>query len=196
MAKSSYTGPIWVPGTPVPKGSLHCVTPHVGGRRSVLKSDERLETWENALAQTIAYRSGVLRRDPLQGPVELLVDFEVKRPARPKYPDAPIGHGKGDLDKLVRAVGDALTGARVFTDDALITRIVAEKVYSPTGSEGARVELRPYTPPPTSPRGPMPIRIQYGRHSSLVGSIGDIGGLPNLLRQVADQIERQGHASQ
>lgn len=190
----TYPGPLWIPGHPITKGSDKCVTPHIDGARSRLVPDNpKLPDWESKIADMVGYGMSALRRTPFIGPVELVCDFEMIKPRRTKYADAPVGRGHGDLDKLLRAVGDALTQSGVYRDDSLVTRIVAEKVYSPTNREGVTVELRPYDPPPATPCGRMPVRIQAGRGNYRVGSIDHVRGLPNLLRQVADQMERTAH---
>lgn len=45
-----------------------------------------------------------------------------------------------DLDKLIRAVGDSLTKARVFSDDARIVSLLSEKVHGLRS--GALIQLR------------------------------------------------------
>lgn len=51
-----------------------------------------------------------------------------------------------DLDKLVRAVGDALTGI-TYTDDRQITHITASKRRANPGEDtGARVKIAPAAP--------------------------------------------------
>lgn len=195
MSALTYTGPLWIPGKPEPKGSHRCVTPHVGGQRSVLKNDNAaLAPWEAKVAQVVGYTAGKYRGGPLDAPVELVTDFYIGRPAKPMFDEAPAAKGTGDLDKLVRAVGDAVSASRVWVDDARVVRIVAEKLWAHPGRPaGARIELRPYVPPPATPCGAMAVRLQCGRLNTLIGSIGDIRGLPNLLRRVADRIEAQGH---
>lgn len=192
----SYTGPLWIPGHPVTKGSMRCITPHTGGRRGILVPEKTLanpDDWHNRVPQVLALKARRLLTSPLDGPIELIADFHIAKPKTTKFGDAPTGHGTGDLDKLLRALGDAVTTSGIITDDSRITRIIAEKIYA-TAGEGAMVELRPYTPPPVNPHGPMPVRIQAGRLNTLVGSISDVRGLPNLLRKVADQIEATSHA--
>lgn len=49
------------------------------------------------------------------------------KPAAPDYPVRPAGHDP-DLDKLLRAVGDALTGV-VLADDGLVQRYVEPAKY-------------------------------------------------------------------
>jgi Holliday junction resolvase RusA-like endonuclease len=193
----TYTGPLWVPGHPVPKGSMKCITPHVGGRHAVLVPDKRTDPdgWATKVPAVLALRAPKLVRDPVTGPVELVVDFHLKKAPTTKFRDAPIGHGMGDLDKLTRMIGDAVTTtddhAGLVDDDSRICKIVAEKIYSPTGKEGASIELRPYVPPTEMSVGTMPVRVQVGRTNALVGSITSARDLPRLLRAVADEMERR-----
>lgn len=65
---------------------------------------------------------------------------------------APTHHGtKPDLDKLLRAVGDALTAAGVYADDSRVSHVFATKTYVsaltvPPGvmaTPGARIVLAP-----------------------------------------------------
>jgi Holliday junction resolvase RusA-like endonuclease len=47
---------------------------------------------------------------------------------------APTHHTqKPDVDKLARAVADSLTRERFLTDDAVVTRMVAEKRWAEYG---------------------------------------------------------------
>jgi Holliday junction resolvase RusA-like endonuclease len=197
----SYTGPLWVPGHPVTKGSMQCITPHVGGRRGVLvpdKSKADPDGWTGKLPDVLAWKAQKVAQDPLDAPVELHCTFAFRRPKSTAFGESPVGHGMGDLDKLTRMVGDAVggrkDGARLITDDSRISRIIAEKIYAPDGKEGATIELRRYTPPPEIPRGPMPVRLTAGRLSVNLGSIADVSSLPALLRQAADRLERNAHA--
>lgn len=74
--------------------------------------------------------------EPISGAVSVFLEFRFQRPKsqmtskgkRTKsYRESP--HVKPDLDKLTRAVLDALTGA-AFQDDAQVIKIKARKVYS------------------------------------------------------------------
>jgi crossover junction endodeoxyribonuclease RusA len=77
-------------------------------------------------------------RPQLAGPLELRALFVFARPSshfgtgrnhERLKPSAPIYRWtKPDLDKLLRAIGDALTGI-VYRDDARITIVRAEKHY-------------------------------------------------------------------
>ncbi len=70
---------------------------------------------------------------PRKMPVDMRVSFYLARPAsksKKAYPTV-----KPDLDKLVRAVGDALTGI-CFEDDSAIVHCDARKYYgSPERTE-------------------------------------------------------------
>jgi Holliday junction resolvase RusA-like endonuclease len=195
----TYTGELWVPGHPVSKGSLRCVTPHVGGRRGVLVPEKTVrdpDGWKAKLPDVLAWKAQKIAANPIDDPVELRVDFYLRRPATTAFPVAPVGHGSGDLDKLTRMVGDAVGGSktnpnRLITDDSRIARIVAEKFYAAAGqAEGAKIELCPYLPPDPPAKG-MPVTLIAGRNRVEIGAIRSARELPALLRAAADQLEEQ-----
>jgi hypothetical protein len=198
MSRETYTGPLWVAGHPVAKGSMKCVTPHVGGRPSRLVPDARRDPdgFVGKLPDVLAWKAQALADNPVDAPVELRMDFFLARPKTTGFPEAPVGHGMGDLDKLIRQVGDAVGGSknnvnRLITDDSRVARIVAEKHYANGGmAEGAMIEVLPYRPVVAMSRGAMPVRIVAGASDRLVGSIGSAEELPALLRRVADEFEK------
>jgi crossover junction endodeoxyribonuclease RusA len=60
--------------------------------------------------------------------------------------DAPVYHASPpDLDKLVRAIGDALT-ATVLHDDRQIANLSAFKLYTSGSDVGVRVTVEPIVP--------------------------------------------------
>jgi len=91
---------------------------------------------------------GDAERQPFDGPLELDVLFVFGRPrshfgtgrnAGRLKPSAPVYCStRPDLDKLVRAIGDALAGIAVV-DDAAFVQLVARKHY---GSPAAFVVVR------------------------------------------------------
>jgi len=110
-------------GKPAPQGSK-TVGSSSSGRRFVREDNPATAPWK---------ATGLLA-----GPLRLRVVFVFPRPAahfgtgrnqgRLK-PSAPLYcPTRPDLDKLLRAVGDALTGV-VFRDDAQLVRVEAEKHY-------------------------------------------------------------------
>lgn len=121
----------WVPGRPRPQGSLTAY-----GRGKV-SHPAGLIAWRNRVILKVMEEFG--RRPPLDEPVILVVSFLLPRGrarADRRYPD---GQGSGDLDKLVRAIGDAVEkivlpkGGKlpgVLKNDARIVGIVSTKEFA------------------------------------------------------------------
>lgn len=128
-----------VPGHPFPQGSKR----HIGNGR-MIEASAGLKKWRatitaHAIAETIrAERNG--GRWPATGPCTLIVTFHFPRPKHHyrtgKYAHllrdvAPREMQVGpDLDKLVRAVGDAMTQGGVVVDDKQISVIRAAKKWT------------------------------------------------------------------
>ena len=111
-------------GQPVPQGSMK----HVGGGRIVSKSP-KLKEWREKIAQVVREQAG----EPAHRfAVSVTAVFVFNKPKtvqrdRPTVPP--------DLDKLQRALGDAISiDAKYLTDDSQIVEWHSEKVYgSPAG---------------------------------------------------------------
>ena len=137
----------FVPGIPKPQGSKRAFMPK-GGTRPVMVEDANVKPWRVAIAWAAkeAQAGAPLRT----GPLLLDVEFRFPRPLshhvggradRPLRAPAPRWVERApDLDKLVRAVGDALTGT-VYGDDRQIVRIWATKVYADV--TGAEITVEP-----------------------------------------------------
>lgn len=124
-------------GIPRPKGSKR----HVGGGR-MIESSKHLKGWEDEVARCAreAY-SG----DQLVGPLTVSVVFVFPRPKRLREDEVAAPHtSPSDLDKLQRAVGDALTSSEIIKDDAQINTWHAHKRRAEPGeTPGARITLDP-----------------------------------------------------
>ena len=134
-----------VPGTPVPQGSK--IRNRWAGVRE--SNAAALDPWRGTItahAQRACTQQGWTRA---AGPVTVHATFRLPRPAghygtgrnantlRPAAPVVPAT--KPDLDKLVRAVLDAITAAgTVWADDARVVEITAAKVY---GTPGATIRV-------------------------------------------------------
>lgn len=121
----------WVRGTPVPQGSMR----HVGGGR-IIHSNKGLKEWREALtgkATRIKRDVGVFE----DGPLHLSVTFYLPHG---KQKD-PYPMRRNDLDKLLRAVGDALTDSGLIVDDSRIVSGHQEKHWAVDGA-GAYIRLR------------------------------------------------------
>lgn len=125
----------FVAGDPKPQGSKR----HVGGGRLV-EQVKGLERWRELVRRRARENhSGA----PYGGPLRLTCEFRLQRPkshhtgsdreraVKPAF-QRVMHLASPDLDKLVRAINDALTGV-VSLDDAQIVEIRAEKRYVGAG---------------------------------------------------------------
>lgn len=112
-----------VKGQPVPQGSMRAFN-----NRIVHVNAKPLNLWRRTVRD--AYRGSLFDGPVMVSMVFTLPRGRTVRRARPFV--------KPDLDKLVRAILDALTGA-AFHDDAQVTSITARKEYGP--SPGVRIKV-------------------------------------------------------
>ena len=116
-----------VDGIPIAQGSTRAFV--VRGHAMVTQGGSKehrnsLGAWR----QSIAARAKEAGAVPMLGPITVTCCFTLPRPkSRPKRETAP--DRKPDLDRLVRAALDALTGIAWF-DDAQVVRCLAEKRYA------------------------------------------------------------------
>jgi Holliday junction resolvase RusA-like endonuclease len=126
---------IFVRGVPAPKGSMRAFV--VKGRPIVTSDNPKTRPWERLLRERI---SAEWEGPAWDGPLELTVTFSLLRPKSVSIKKRLWPDVRPDLDKLARAVKDALTGSGALRDDAQIVALVAEKRY---GDEpGVTIELR------------------------------------------------------
>lgn len=120
---------IVIPGVAAPQGSKR----HVGHGRLV-EASKRVKPWRELVSQQVAKAlpEGYV---PFEGPVELSVIFYLPRPAAAKNRMLPHKGGPGDVDKLARAIGDAITTSGLWKDDAQVTDLTAKKRYASGGTE-------------------------------------------------------------
>lgn len=114
----------FIPGTPVPQGSVSVY----GGR--VVGVTPKLKAWRSLVrAGTMAHHTG----EPMDGPLRVAMAFQLEPPQKPRWWAPAV---KPDLDKLVRAVLDSLSTTKdlagVIRDDARVVEIVAAKAYHGT----------------------------------------------------------------
>lgn len=122
-------------GLPQPKGSTRAF---IRKGRAIVTSDNReLKPWAQNVALS-AHVSGI--RVIEKGPVKIEVQFVLPRPRSVKRGQA-FQCVRPDLDKLLRAVLDALTGV-AWTDDGQVAVIQAAKRFALTGEPaGAAVSI-------------------------------------------------------
>lgn len=165
---------ITVPGRPVPQGSM---TPYAKGKmvrgrwepfktrdgRLVLavkaSNEKRLKAWRKRVS-TLAAVSPARPETVLAGPCQVELVFTFERPGVHYFqrvggnvirPDAPSWCDTittGDLDKLTRAVFDALTDAGWWGDDAQACRLVAEARWADVDAVHINVATMDHVAPP------------------------------------------------
>lgn len=126
-----------VVGNPAAQGSKR----HVGNG-VMIETSKNLKPWRSAVAEAAQVAAG--DNLPLTGPLYLNVSFRFPMPAsrRKAIRDAGICPkvSAPDLDKLIRAVGDALKAGGLIQDDALFADIRARK-YEVIGWTGATITV-------------------------------------------------------
>lgn len=154
----------WVPGSPKPKGSLQTFVPHYGDNHAdpalrgqpvrrddggivvnVVEDNAKTKRWMRDVAATAL---DGMRLDPSEG---IALDIEIatflRRPeghygtgsnarfVKPIAPAYPIAERSGDVDKLARAILDALSGV-VMKTDATVRRLEVTKDYAVPTEDG------------------------------------------------------------
>jgi Holliday junction resolvase RusA-like endonuclease len=120
-------------GIPAPKGSAKAF---VRGRRAIVVNDcERTKPWQAVVMHAAIEAMGGARL-MATGPMTVGLEFRLPRPkALLKRDGTPRDERKTpavkpDLDKLVRAILDAITEAGAWVDDGQVVSVYATKVYS------------------------------------------------------------------
>lgn len=129
-----------VPGDPLPKGSTKAFV--VAGKARTTSATKGLKEWENRVA--LFCPAG---RPYFHGAVSIRVHFNLTRPKSVKAIDHVT---KPDLDKLARAVGDALTGI-CYRDDSQINESHWRKDYA-TGAAVQIITIKGNTDAPVQGR--------------------------------------------
>ena len=126
-------------GVPATEGS-HKYVGYRGGRHVVTHDNPRLAGWRTLVARDARNAAHTVGWDtPHDGPVAVEARFYMPRPKRPKFPDHAAT--KPDLDKLIRAAGDALAapGSLLTEDSRIITWITTKRWASDDQPPGVHV---------------------------------------------------------
>lgn len=116
----------FVTGDPKTQGSMRQMRGRV-----VHDQGPRLMYWRNDVRGKAF--DAMAGRAPFEGPVHVETRFLLERPKSVPVKKRPQPTAKPDLDKLARAVGDALTGV-CWKDDAQVVAWLASKDYAPSGT--------------------------------------------------------------
>lgn len=135
----------FVDGVPVSQGSKNVYTNRRTGRPILVESSKALPEWRRLVTghayRAVRNRPGVW--EPFDGPVRVALTFYLPRPTSVKVSKRPFPIVKPDLDKLERAVWDALTNAGVWVDDARAVESWKAKRYADEWPAGVRVLVGP-----------------------------------------------------
>ncbi|MBK1785121.1 RusA family crossover junction endodeoxyribonuclease [Prauserella cavernicola] len=135
---------VFVPGIPRPQGSKRAFHHKQSGKIVQMEVSQHVKTWRGDIRDALVGAD----RPRLDGSVDVDLVFVMPRPKshyrtgrnahllRDNAPVAPTG--KPDIDKLVRAVLDAIGSAGVWGDDSQVVELHAVKRYA--GGSGAQVE--------------------------------------------------------
>lgn len=108
---------VFVAGSPAPQGSKKYL-----GNGIMVESSKAVKPWRVDVAWTVREYFPT----PLDGAVRLELEFVMPRPKSAPKKSTPAAIKRPDLDKLVRAVMDAITGV-VVVDDSQVVHLVATK---------------------------------------------------------------------
>lgn len=132
-------------GRPQQKGSKRSIK-LADGRNVMVDMNQQARAWADAVTHAAAEQGN---GELLCGPIALEVSFFFSRPKshfgsgknfEKVKPSAPEMHAQTpDLDKLLRTVGDALSGV-LIRDDKQICAIHGKKVWT-TGPEHAEIRV-------------------------------------------------------
>lgn len=120
-------------GTAATQGSMKSV-----GRGRMIHSSKKLPAWRKAVVAAAQAATGP-GWEPLDGPVTVHLDVFLPRPAKTLFKDFPAG--PPDMDKLQRAIGDALTEAGTIKDDSRIVSWHANKKWAIGIEPGAYITI-------------------------------------------------------
>lgn len=150
-------------GVPAPQGSKNTTAQKdragaYTGKVSVYESSAKLKPWRQVVVNAArAADPG----PPTEGPLILNIVFRLPRPKdhfgtgrnagklKPSAPEWPTK--KPDVDKLERAILDALTIAKVYRDDSQVVVVNSAKVFADERPPGVMVSLETFDDrPPAS----------------------------------------------
>ncbi len=94
------------------------------GNGRLIESSKKLPAWMRAIKQEAAKNKPSA---PIDGPVDVSMDFYLPRPKRPRY-DVPAV--KPDADKLARSILDGLESGGILKNDSRVTHLQATKHYA------------------------------------------------------------------
>jgi crossover junction endodeoxyribonuclease RusA len=112
---------VFVAGTPVSQGSKR----HVGNG-VMIESSKALKPWRSDIRSALIDSAGQPRAR-FDGAVSCTLVFIMPRPISTPKRSTPAAVKKPDIDKLARALLDAIGSAGVWRDDSQVVELLASK---------------------------------------------------------------------
>ena len=136
----------FVAGVPRPQGSMRAIVSKSTGRAFLKNSSDTLAPWRNQIVQVATEGIedegwSVFPSGPLELEVVFFFDRPKSHPKKRRAIDRGIHYKMPDIDKLVRAVGDALSVSALIGDDDQIATLHAYKRYAEEGTSGAGMKV-------------------------------------------------------
>jgi Holliday junction resolvase RusA-like endonuclease len=125
-------------GQPQPQGSIRAFM--VGGKPRLTSANAKMKPWRQQVGwDALRVREGDGPFAPHHVPVRAVYEFTLTPPA--KMPKGRVWPAvKPDIDKLCRAVNDALTGI-LWVDDGQVCEMIATKKYGSPAKTDITVEI-------------------------------------------------------
>jgi hypothetical protein len=113
---------------------------YVRGSHAGVYNPDTADGWKRAIALQAAQHAP---RTQIDGPITVQLTFRMPRPKRLRRAEDQIAHvARPDIDNLVKAVLDVLTGLGFWGDDSQVSMLIAAKVYAlPDGDPGVSIHV-------------------------------------------------------
>jgi crossover junction endodeoxyribonuclease RusA len=140
---------VWVAGTPAPQGSKRALgAGRPGGKIRMIESSKKVKPWREDVRQGFlngGHREVNFAKDvPVVVKIVFVLPRTVAMRQRPSL-DYPMVQ-KPDVDKLGRAVLDALKSAGVYADDSQVVTLLSHKRRAEPGEPtGAMIHIESVT---------------------------------------------------
>lgn len=116
---------VFVPGSPAAKGNIRYLGQR-GGRAILTDATKNLKPWDSRVRSALLDDENQPKAR-FDGPVHVGLEFVMPRPLSTPKRSTPPAIKKPDLDKLQRAVFDAISSAGVWRDDSQVVSVTASK---------------------------------------------------------------------
>jgi crossover junction endodeoxyribonuclease RusA len=128
----------YVPGKPAPQGSKR----HVG-RGILIESSKAVGPWRErvAIAAANAVAGAGAPMFAAGAPLRVAIDFVMPRPASTPKRITPPAVKRPDVDKLARAVLDAITDVLIHDDSAVVSLIATKRLAGIDEPPGAHIAV-------------------------------------------------------